>query len=450
MRFRKLVIRNFVSPYGLAMISYAFFLFACLVPPSVYSHFMMEPDLMFLDPATMLFYTLCVGSFLAGAWLVSWLYPATFVVRKFRTRISPTRFLLAPLTLAVAAATLTSLYLITEYPIIMLSLLTQQGEEAKEIIAFEVNGHFAFVPLILMGITWWALWRYSELDFKGWRRRLVSFFLFLAVASVIVLSIITMGRNTLMLGLGGPAILYVFSRTVRKQADFKFIFRSGIVAAIFISLLFFVFSFMRGTDSWDGQVNQLIGYTAASYNRLAAVVNGDLRYPFAGHGLYLSSVVTRSRFLLGDVLNAPDVRDAWASEFGAVSRVGLDGRLIWSGAFGYIFAELGWFSFPFVFGYGMLYGVGWNWIKRGKVLGIVLYPCFGFCALFWVGSNYLLEAPTEILSIVAIILTGYELVFVRAASASSLLHQRIVEDADSTIVLHPRPYTPATRKLESQ
>jgi hypothetical protein len=48
---------NVVSPCGLALISYAFFLFACLIPPSVHSHYMMEPDLMFLDPATILFCT---------------------------------------------------------------------------------------------------------------------------------------------------------------------------------------------------------------------------------------------------------------------------------------------------------------------------------------------------------------------------------------------------------
>src|SRR5271156_4754881 len=101
MRFRDLAIRNVVSPYGLAMISYAFFLFACLIPPSVYSHYMMEPDLMFLDPASILFYTLCVASFLAGAWFVRWLLPSSFPGRRVETRISPTVFLMVPLTVGI-------------------------------------------------------------------------------------------------------------------------------------------------------------------------------------------------------------------------------------------------------------------------------------------------------------------------------------------------------------
>ncbi len=417
MRFRDLVIRNIVSPYGLAMISYAFFLFACLIPPSIYSYYMMEPDLMFLDPATILFYTLCVASFVAGVCLVTWLFPSSYVYRKCKTRLSPTFFLLAPLTLAVATSTITDLYLITHYPIIILSLFAPQGGDVKETVAFEVNGHLAFVPLILIGITWWAVWRYSDLDLRGWRRRLVRFSLFVAVLSVILSSVLTLGRNTLMLAVCGLAILYVMRRIVEKRASLKFILRSGITAAICIPLSFFTFSFLRGTYGWDEQVNGLIGYTAASYNRLAAVVNGNLHYPFAGHGMYLSSVLTHNQMLLAGYLNSPDPLDVWASEFEAVSRAGLDGRLIWSGSFGYIFSDLGWFSFLFIFGYGMLYGIAWNWIKRAKVLGIVLDPCFGFCILFWVGSNYLLDQPLEILSIVAIILTGYELVFVKPTEA---------------------------------
>ena len=417
MRFRDLAIRNVVSPYGLAMISYAFFLFACLIPPSVYSHYMREPDLMFLDPATILFYTLCVASFVAGVWLVSWLFPSSFVDRKYETRISPTLFLLAPLALAVTASTITDLYLITEYPTIILSLLAQQGGDVKDAIAFEVNGHFAFVSLILIGITWWVSWRYSGLGLQGWRKRLVKFSLFVAVLSVIVSSTLTMSRSTLMLATCGLAILYGARRIARKQDNFKFILRSGIAVIICVSLLFLAFSFLRGT-SWDDLVYTLVGYTAAAYNRLAAVVNGKLRYPFAGRGIYLSGFVAHSRFSpFSYLMNAPDSLDVWASEFDAVSRAGLDGRLIWSGAFGYIFSDLGWFSLLFVFGYGMLYELVWSWIKRGKVLGIVLYPCFGFCALFWVGSNYLLDQPFEVLSIVAIILTIYELVLLKRPEA---------------------------------
>jgi hypothetical protein len=61
----------------------------------------------------------------------------------------------------------------------------------------------------------------------------------------------------------------------------------------------------------------------------------------------------------------------------------------------------------------MLYGVVWNWTKRWRVFGVVLYPWFGFCILFRLGMNYLLDQPAEVLLAVALILAIYERVFVR-------------------------------------
>ena len=171
---------------------------------------------------------------------------------------------------------------------------------------------------------------------------------------------------------------------------------------------------MRGASNWDTQFSSLIGYTIASYNRLAAILNGSLHYPFGGQGVYLSSLAIHTRLLpFSYILNPPDFLEVWGSEFAAVSQAGLDGRLIWSGTFGYIYSDLGWFSFLFLFGYGTVYGVVWNWMKSGKILGVVLYPYFGFCILFWLGGNYLLDPPVEVIFAVALLLAGYEFVFMK-------------------------------------
>jgi oligosaccharide repeat unit polymerase len=409
---------NLASPYGLAMISYAFFLFACLIPPSVYSHYMMEPDLMFLDPASILFYTLCVVSFLAGAWFVKELLPSSFVDPKFETRISPTAFLMVPLTVGIMF-TAASLFLLIEYnPDIIVFLMTQQGGELKELVATEVASSFNLAPLTLTAIVWWAFWRSSELRLNGWRNRLVKSALVVAILSVIAAATLVLSRDILMMVACGLAALYAIRRNTKKPVSFRFVLAASTAIAVCVALLFFGFSFLRGVSSWDDQIHTLVGYTAASYNRLAAVVNGNLRYPFAHRGLYLSSFVafnhTWNRFVpLGSVMSWPTQLDDWSTQFEAVSRAGLDGTLIWSGAFGYIFSDLGWFSLPFVFGYGVLYGIAWNWIKRGKALGVVLYPCLAFCVLFWVGANILLDSQRAVVSVVAIILAGYELVFVR-------------------------------------
>jgi oligosaccharide repeat unit polymerase len=409
---------NIASPYGLAMISYAFFLFACLIPPSVYSHYMAEPDLMFLDPATILFYTLCVASFLAGVWVVKWLLPSSSVGRRFETTISPTIFLMVPLTAGIVL-TVMSVFLLLEFnPDIIVFLLAQQGGEVKEAVASEITSSFNLAPLILTAIIWWAFWRSSDLDLRGWRNRLVKSVLVVGILCVIAAATLILSRDILISVACGLGVLYVIRSETKKAVSFKFVFGLGAAIAICVGLLFFGIAFLRGVDSWADQVHTLIGYTAASYNRLAAVVNGNLRYPFADRGLYLSSFVafnhTWNRLVpLGSLMNWPSQLEVWGAEFGAVTRAGLDGTLIWSGAFGYIFSDLAWFSFPFIFGYGILYGITWSWIKRGKTLGVVLYPCFAYCILTWLAANSLLDSQRAVVLVVAIVLAGYERVFVR-------------------------------------
>jgi hypothetical protein len=428
MRFRDRMFRNIVSPYGLATISYAFFLFACLIPPSVYSHYMHEADLMFLDPATILFYTLCVVAFMAGVGLVDWLFPTThFEERKLATRISPTAFLLAPLLGGIALTLISMFLLIKQNPDIILLLLAQQGGDLKAVGGIDVDSTFPLAPLMLTGIIWLVFWRATDLGIQGWRRRLVNVVLVVAMLSVIGSATLIVNRPLLMLVVCGLAILYVARRVARKQVSFKFIFGSAAWIATCVVLLFSAFSFLRGTDTWNSQVYTLFGYTVASYNRLAALLNGTLRYPFGGRGVYLCSFVTFSHMLnqiipLDKIMNWPAYLEVWNSEFGAIDRAGLDGGGIWSGAFGYIFSDLGWFSVPFVFGYGMLYGVVWNWMKQGKTLGIVLYPGIGFCALFWFGSNYLFDSEMVFLLVTAIILAVYESAILKSPATSAASH----------------------------
>jgi hypothetical protein len=68
----------------------------------------------------------------------------------------------------------------------------------------------------------------------------------------------------------------------------------------------------------------------------------------------------------------------------------------------------------------MLYGAVWNWIRRGKALGIVLYPCFAFCVLFWFGGNILLGSDPVVLLLVAVLLAGYELILVKPVGIGML------------------------------
>jgi hypothetical protein len=416
------LLNNIASPFGLAMIAYVFFLLACIIPPSVYSHYMQEPDLMFLDPGTILFYSLCVISFAVGVWLIGWIFPSPLVECRLQTRISPVSFLLAPLTLGISVTAISTYILFKKVPDIIVLLLSQQGDSLKETLAFDLGGNYTLAPLLLIGVTWWAFSRYSSFSLDGWKRQLVRIFLFVAVLTEMISSTLILIRSLLMLTICGLAILYLIRKATRRQISPKLVLGGGVAIFLCLSLLFIALSFIRGTADWDDQISSLLGYSAASYNRLAAIINGNLRYPYGGYGEYIGKIVLNThRLPFKQIMNPPDATEVWGSEFGAVSQAGLNGSLIWSGTFGDIFSDLGWFSLPFVFGYGLLYGVVWSWARQGKVFGVVMYPFFGFCVLFWLGTNYLVDTPMELMLLAAVLLTVYEFAFVLKSQESAIV-----------------------------
>jgi len=407
-----------VSPCALALTSYAFFLLSCLIPPSIYTAFMREPDYMFLDPPTILFYSLCVAGFIAGFYLIEWLFPSSFVDYILTPRISPVSFLLFPLTLGILGTVLSTVLLIRQVPNLFILLLSQRGEELKDIMSLEVEGRFSIAPLLLTAIIWWALWRKPQMTMTLWQKKVTNIVMFLATVVVIGSSVITVSRNLLMPTVCGLGILYIVRKALQGGVTRASLVRSIAFAGVSICLLFAGLSLLRGSSDGAELGHALVGYTAASYNRLAAVVDGRMHFPYAGDGLYLSSVVTHTRLLpVSYVLEPPDALSVWSSEFDAVSQASLDGSLIWPGAFGQIFSDLNWFAIPFVMGYGILYGLMWRLLKRGNVVGIVLYPWFGFCILYWFGTNYLLDSPIEPILLGTGFVAIYEHIFTKARVA---------------------------------
>ena len=408
------LVNNIVSPYGLAGISYVFFLIACAIPPSIYSHYMGEPDLMFLNTQIILFYSLCVFAFLFGAWFVSYIFPSSYAPRTIDARIPVNAFLLVPLVVGMSVTTVSILLLIRGNSNIVLLLLAQQGGDLKHAVAFDAGGNFTFAPLMLIAIIWWAYWRSGDLrDRIRWPLRIAFP---LALLLVVISSVLTLSRNLVMVASMGLIILGLSRRAFQGALDIKIILKTGTTAVILVGLLFFGFSFLRGIENWDAQISQLFGYTLVSYNRLAAVMNGTLCYPYSGSGIYISPFVAFNHSFnrlipLASYFNWPDHLDVWNSEFAAVSDAGLDARLIWSGAFGDLFSDLGWFAPAVLLGYGLWAGFAWRLLKRGMALGVVLYPCIGFCVLFWIGSNYLLDSDPFVVYVIAILLAFYERCF---------------------------------------
>jgi hypothetical protein len=170
-----------------------------------------------------------------------------------------------------------------------------------------------------------------------------------------------------------------------------------------------------------------VGYTVASYNRLAALLQGSLHYEYTGKGVYFSSFLSFNHAFnqiipYDKIMNVPVFLDWWGSAFISVGRAGLNPSLIFCGTFGEIYLETGWFAPVFMFGYGLLYGLVWFWMKEGHIIGFILYPYFAYCILFWFTGNGLFDQDIVALIIDVIILGGYELLFRRQISGSIRMH----------------------------
>lgn len=371
-----------------------------------------EPNYMFLDPASLLFFTICTFSFVAGVALIDIAFPVeAFGDRRVRPRIGPVFFLLLPV-LPLLALSALSIYLVLQSNPNLLELwLSQGGNEIKG--GLEMQGTLGLASIYLLGVIWWVAWRSDQISLGRRQRYIVKAAQYTATTIVILSATLKLGRGELMPVITGVAVVYVLLRIIRRRADNRFavIASIGVLGAMVTA--FGLVAFVRGAADPSQLLTATFAYTISSYNRLAALLAGRLQYPHGGRGIYLFSFLGFNNVLnsvvpFREYLSWPSFYDVWQTEFQANWRAGLNGYSIWASAFGYSFIDLGWWAPVFVFFQGLLGGAAWRAAKAGRIFGIVLYPWVTFCILFWFGTNYLLDNKFVVLVVVALLLSLYE------------------------------------------
>jgi hypothetical protein len=398
------------------MISSLVFVIAWVFPPEMFKRLMDEPDLMFLDVDSALFYAMCVGTFLLGVFLVDAYLPSGLLIdKRLEPCISPTAFILGPILVAVVWS-ITSIVSVLRHGVLLPLLLSGEGAAAKE--TPDAQGRLELSVTCLTGVIWWAIWRYQQLKMRGISGVVIRLFLSLAIVSALVSCSLSVDRGGPMMITVGSATIFVLRKMLRHELNARVVFKVGAVLLVLCVICFALFGVLRGVNGPEAMVSSFVVYSISSYNRLSALLSGKLRYPYGGTGVYLSGFLASNNLFnslvpVREMLRWPSFYDVWRSEFWAVGRANLNTNSIWSGAFGYIYSDLGWLSPGFVFLYGLLYGWVWRSVRRGRTFGIILYPWCTFCILFWFGNNLLLDTRCALLVIVALVLSGYEFLMVR-------------------------------------
>jgi hypothetical protein len=399
-----------LSPYGLAFASTLVFLLAWLTPPDYYSNIVGEKDLVFLEPTSFLLFILCVAAFLAGVAAIDIFFPAaTPPMARMRVRFSPLLFLLLPLLIGLLVTFQAIALLLRDNPDIFDLIIAQQGSQLKENL--DIHQPLGLASIWLLGICWWASWRRDQLELdRRWKRWLVTSTIAIGILAILAYSALKLGRGEFMPVMTGTVLLYLLRRQALGRLSRLSFLRTALVSASLLVVTFLLFSSVRGAED---PLADIVRYTVTSYNRLAALVTGRMHYPHAGSGVYFSSFLSFNATLnqlvpIREVFHWPTFQEVWDSEFTSTWQAGLDGYVIWSGTFGYLYSDFGWFSPLVLVLHGLVCGGLWRSVRQGHIAGILLCPWCGFCILFWFGTNFFFDTKMVVLALASAMLVGYE------------------------------------------
>lgn len=407
---------GFTSPYGPVAFACGLFLLAWVFPPGIYTKYMREPDRMFLDPLTALYFFLCAEAFVLGlltqrlANVRGW--QAT--TRKLSS-YSPVLYFSVPLLAAILFCGI-DLELIGAKLNLVALLFARQGQALKEItksgkdLGVSVWGH---APTVLAGVLWWSMFRIRQFHFSRAIRLLLRFACFVGLILGIVTDVALVDRTRLMPLIGGCMLIFLFNREIDggfkfgRTAFYGLLFSSTVVA------LFLALSMLRSSAS-NLLLGSLFSYSIASYNRLASLLHGQMTYLYGGKGIYLFYYLQEAGNTISKVFDYrsafgwPVRETLFGSEFSSVALAGLNPKAIWSGVFGYLYADLGWAAPVYVFFAGILAGSAWCQFRRGSAIATVLYPWAAIWVFFWNGWNMFFTLDTGRLIVTGILLTGWE------------------------------------------
>jgi hypothetical protein len=141
-----------------------------------------------------------------------------------------------------------------------------------------------------------------------------------------------------------------------------------------------------------------MGYSVASYNRLAALLSGQMTYTYHGTGVYLAPYLLDRHKLnsvlpIAEMMGWPSFGEIWKSEARSVAAAGLNSAYIWAGEFGYLYSDLGWGALAYLFLAGIFVGYTWVRFRAGGSIALIIYPFTIFWILFWVSSTSLFDHP---------------------------------------------------------
>lgn len=270
------------------------------------------------------------------------------------------------------------------------------------------------VSVFSVSLFFWYLVSKKELMRSPVNRLEICFFLSLFISFVMV-NLASHGRGILLwMAISLFVIFCLKLSTLIRLTYFRALTLFACIVA-FTLAIFFIFQFSRHAPCESQTrsagapecqvvgaivVEESIGYFFGGFNRLAAVIDGDLRLPYAGNSFYVGQFLWNAplagKFLkpLGKQagLDLPITEQEYSRQtFSSVRLAGLDDRYVWTTIYGWGFADLRWFSliiFLFLGGFAQ-----WAWarFRMGSPIGVLSYSFVFYVLMLWPASPQFLE-----------------------------------------------------------
>lgn len=368
----------FLSPYFLILYQLFLLIFSITLNPVIYTYYIDEPNLMYKNASMFLLVMLDIFSFSIGVFL-SYMLPLLKTVNLGKFIYIPKKsYYIIPLIIPQIMVILFILkFLKDNWNYLDLILINATVYKNVKKVNF-----FYFSIFILIGALFWVIKRkkHTESNF-------LQLLIMISIVEVIISSILMVDRALIIPFIIGLFVIYYSN--CRKLGIKKLLFTFSIIGVVFITYGYFRQGMPEFHDASYLLTRQVLGYTFASYNRLAALLNGDLTYYYAKTGYYLFPFLAHVPLLHYILPNVYGVtpKEVWLQEFNDIVNSPLVPEFIWSTIYGYIFSVLGWFS-PIFFAFvGILTGYMWRNFHRNKTLGIIMYPWIYACIILLFAGN---------------------------------------------------------------
>ncbi|MFC3602510.1 O-antigen polymerase [Deinococcus soli (ex Cha et al. 2016)] len=412
----KVKIIQILSPWIIGSIISLSGLISLIIPSKFYSHYLKEKNYMYLDGDVALYVIICTICFCLASALTSQVSDKIVSERAmnlkkigFFSDINQLFIFLVSFLLIIYQI----LVINSQIPLYSLvaSLSSGSGGLARQRITEAISsGKVGWISIFGALSLNWLLYAYTKSP-----SRFKKTLLFLMLLVFILSCIISISRDTIISSLIMLGVVYGGIMLKSKKINIVSLIKNGSIGLFAFLILFTGFDYVRngGKSNLNSSITQVLGYFPASYNRLAAIIEGDLIYPNSNWGYYTTQFLWDTpvvNVISQNILDIPQNNlpvnsyQNWTRQFIAVDNAKLNSKYIWSTVFGFAYSDYRQASIVFFIIYGILAGLAYSGFKNESILSIIFYPLVVASIFKWWSIITISQRSTVVVLLVLLVI----------------------------------------------